>query len=116
MREGRAQRVGKNEDREESNEGENEDGGKIQHVPWGFRLTFLWQLLSLCFNRNWQFSKFCGFFLCVFCFFFLPQETQIKLQGWGEGVLLSFHGNISDSMVASQSYLNQHVVNKIIGC
>lgn len=94
--------------KEESNDGDSGEGGKIQQVPWGFLSTFLLALLSYVSTRAGNSRNS--------VFFFPPQETQIKSQGWGKGVPFSFHGNISDSIMASLSYLNQHVFNKIIGC
>lgn len=98
----------KKEERNESNEGDSKEVGKIQQMPLGFLFTFLLATSELMFQQELAILKI--------LYFSLPQETQIKLQGWREGVLFSFQGNISDSIVAPLSYLNQHVVNKIIGC
>lgn len=77
-------------------------------MPQGSLLIFSWKLLRYVSTRAGYSQNS--------VFIFLPREIQIKLQGWGEGVAFSFHGNIADSTVAPLSCLNQHVVNKIIGC
>lgn len=98
--------------KKEEGEGEkrgrkNKEWGKIQLTSKGFLLIFLPATLENTFQQKLAILK-------NSVPAFPPQETQIKLQGWGEGLPLSFLENTSNSIVASLSYLNQHVVNKAI--